>query len=90
LSAAPTVEQRALAAEIVALVVELSDDLDDATATGARLQFTGEQLRQHYREQVRQHPLHVVLDDLHRRRAEQVLCRLCELSFPATVPGIPA
>lgn len=90
MSAAPTVEQRALAAEIIALVVELATDLDDAIAVGGKLPFDGEALRQHYRDAVRQHPLHDVLDDLHRRRAEQVECRLLPLVFPATGRGEPA
>lgn len=76
--------------KVAELVAELATDLDGAIALGGKLPFDGEALRAHYRDAVRQHPLHDVLADLHRRRAEQVLCRLCELSFPATAPGIPA
>lgn len=76
--------------QVADLVAELATDLDDAIALGGKLPFSGEALRQFYREQVRQHPLHDVLDDLHRRRREQVECRLCALMFPAPVPGAPA
>jgi hypothetical protein len=76
--------------KVAELVAELATDLDDAIALGGKLPFDGEALRQHYRDAVRQHPLPDVRDDLHVRRAEQVECRLCELTYPCRVPGIPA
>ena len=70
------------------LVVELADDIDNASRFGA-LPFTGEQLKTHYREMVRVHPLDAVLTDLRHRRAEQVECRVLPLTVPATGRGVP-
>lgn len=76
--------------QVAELVAELATDLDAAIALGGKLPFDGGALRAHYRAAVRQHPLHDVLADLHRRRREQVECRLSALVFPAPVPGAPA
>lgn len=72
------------------LLDELADDIDDAAASGGRLPFTGDALRQHYRQVLRDNGADDVLQELRHRRAEQVACRLLPLVFPATGQGYPA
>lgn len=73
--------------QIAELVAELATDLDDAIALGGRLPFSGEDLRAHYRDAVRQNPLPTVLEDLRIRRRQQVECRLPALVLPCPPAG---
>ena len=77
-------------AQIGAIVHELAEDLDGAARLGGRFAFSGDDLRAFYSRVARLQAPEAVLDDLRHRRAEQVACRLCPLTWPAARRGNPA
>ena len=65
-------------AELALLVTEMADDLDGAARFGD-LPFTGEQLRQHFRDGLRQFGVEAALAEARIRYAAQVVCDVLPL-----------